>query len=205
MTMPPHVRISSFISVPCDEDMFTLPPRLNIIPAVSRNPFSTAYYRAQELAFEQADAPYRTYQLACYAVRPPRPPTTWRTVPATAEQRLAPKRRDGKSPWCAMTLVLRLLLGLPFACWMLVSRAGAELGCNVIRAADDLCFWYRLHVHALWLAWRPTRGFLLGSIVKAACAVMLLHHAYCKLIEADDGPRYVLVHECRMWSGPFKA
>ncbi|KAH6699364.1 hypothetical protein EV126DRAFT_452319 [Verticillium dahliae] len=124
MTMPPHVRLSSFISVPCDEDMFTLPPRLNIIPAVSRNPFSTAYYRAQELAFEQADAPYRIYQLACYAARPPRPPTTRRTVPATAEQRLAPKRRDGKSPW---------------------------------------------------------------------------------LTEADDGPRYVLVHECRMWSGPFKA
>ncbi|KAG7122909.1 hypothetical protein HYQ46_010747 [Verticillium longisporum] len=140
MAMPTHVHLRSFISVPCDEEMFTLPPRLNIIPAVSRNPFSTAYYRAQELAFEQEDAPYRTYQLACYAARPPRPPTTGRAVPATTKQRLARKRRNGKSPWRAMTLVLRLLLGLPLACWMMVSRAVAELGCDVIRAADHLRF-----------------------------------------------------------------
>ncbi|EEY19459.1 predicted protein [Verticillium alfalfae VaMs.102] len=140
MTMPPHIHLSSFISVSCDEDMFTLPPRLNIIPAVSRNPFSTAYYRAQELALEQEDAPYRTYQLACYAARPPRPPTTRHAVAATTRQRPAPKRGNGKSPWRAMTLVLRLLLGLPFACWIMVSRAGAELGCNVNRAADNLRF-----------------------------------------------------------------
>ncbi|KAM0282969.1 hypothetical protein ACHAQH_002780 [Verticillium albo-atrum] len=70
---------------PYDPDMFTLPPRLNLIPPNPRNPFNTAHYRTQRLALDEQDAPYRAYQLACYAAPPPRLQVAQPAV-ATVEQ-----------------------------------------------------------------------------------------------------------------------
>ncbi|KAM0330708.1 hypothetical protein ACHAQA_003660 [Verticillium albo-atrum] len=185
-------------NAPYDPDMFTLPRRLNIIPSIPRNPFSADHYRAQRLAHEEEDAPYRAYQLACYAAAPLQVPDADHSIAQPQVQ-----WGSGASLLEAIMLLGSVLLRLPGLGWRALGNCAAGLVAGVRTALDVLRLWFGVYVYGAWLSHRPLRMLLLGLATRATCVGVLLLFAHRRVVEPEVGPRYVLVHECRIWSGPF--